>query len=98
MTTTTKIVINTCFGGFSISDEAVAWLHAHGADDATTYGYSDDFYRDDPMLVACVEALGSKADGSCAKLKVVEIPADVNWKISDYDGVEHIAEVHRTWG
>lgn len=93
-----KVVINKCYGGFSISDEAVEWLKAKGVDDARTYGYCGDSYRDDPLLVACVEALGSKANGHCAELKVVEIPSDVEWQIEEYDGMEHIAEVHSTWG
>jgi hypothetical protein len=32
-----------------------------------------------------------------AELEVVEIPDDVEWIIVDYDGMEHIAEKHRTW-
>jgi hypothetical protein len=28
---------------------------------------------------------------------VVEIPDDVNWQVEEYDGMEHIAEKHRTW-
>jgi hypothetical protein len=32
-----------------------------------------------------------------AELKVVESPDDVEWEIEEYDGIEWIAEVHRTW-
>lgn len=53
--------------------------------------------RDDPNLVKVVEELGEKADGRCAHLKIVEIPDGVDWIIEEYDGMEHIAEVHRTW-
>jgi hypothetical protein len=53
--------------------------------------------RDDPDLVAVVEALGTMANGRCARLNVVEIPNDVQWEIEEYDGNEHIAESHRTW-
>ncbi len=53
--------------------------------------------RDDKDLVAVVKQLGDKANGDCAKLSIVEIPDDVKWKIEEYDGFEHIAEVHRTW-
>ena len=56
-----------------------------------------DIERDDPDLVAVVEKLGKKANGFCAKLDVVEIPDDVEYNIEEYDGVEWIAEVHRTW-
>ncbi len=33
-----------------------------------------------------------------AKLKVVEIPDDVDWEVENYDGIEWIAEKHRIWG
>ena len=56
-----------------------------------------DFSRDDPDLVAVVEELGEQANDQFANLKVVEIPDGVVWKIADYDGREHIAEVHHTW-
>ena len=56
-----------------------------------------DIPRDDPALVAMVRRLGSKANGSYAKLKIVEVPAGVEWTIDDYDGKEWVAEVHRTW-
>jgi hypothetical protein len=65
------------------------------------YGYDDEhdgYDRADPDLVAAVETLGAKANGSCAKLKVVEIPDGTDYEISEYDGNEHIAERHRTWG
>jgi hypothetical protein len=44
-----------------------------------------------------VEELGEAANGSYARLKVVEIPDDVEWTIKEYDGDEWIAEKHRTW-
>lgn len=56
-----------------------------------------DIKRDDPALVAVVRRLGSKANGAYAKLKVVEIPASVDWYVEEYDGKEWVAEVHRTW-
>lgn len=93
-----KIVINKCFGGFNLSNEAVEWMKANGAEDASPYSHCDDFYRDDPVLIACVEALGNKANGDCAELKVVEVPDGVQVEIMEYDGKERVVEVHRTWG
>jgi len=59
--------------------------------------YPREIERHDPVLVQVVEELGHKAWGSHAELKVVEIPDDVEYIIEEYDGLEHIAEVHRTW-
>lgn len=53
--------------------------------------------RDDPTLVQVVRELGSAANGRFAKLKIVEIPAGVDWQIDEYDGAEWVAEKHRTW-
>ncbi|WBX80155.1 hypothetical protein PD280_21570 [Virgibacillus salarius] len=66
--------------------------------------YSFNFDRDNEKLrsnkdlVEVVEELGDKASGKFGELKVVEIPDDVDFEIKEYDGLEHIAEVHRTWG
>ena len=35
--------------------------------------------------------------GSGKRLGTVEIPADVEWEIGEYDGLEWVAEKHRTW-
>ena len=56
-----------------------------------------DIQRTDSALIEVVEKLGENADGLGAKLKVVEIPDDVNWQLQEYDGNEWIAEKHRTW-
>lgn len=58
---------------------------------------SRPFDRCAPDLVDVVESLGEKANGRHARLKIIEIPDDVNWEIDEYDGYEHVAEVHRTW-
>jgi len=67
-----------------------------GKDDG--YWYSGGLDRTDPILVEVVEALGKEANGECADLSVVSIPNNVEYEISDYDGIESIAETHRTWG
>lgn len=62
-----------------------------------TYWYYGRLERDDADLIAVVEELGEEANGRLAKLEVVDIPDDVNWEIDDYDGIETIHEVHRSW-
>ena len=67
-------------------------------DDRENYWFNDrEIDRTDKELIKVIEELGCEANGSCAKLKVVEIPDDVNWEIDDYDGNESIEEVHRSW-
>lgn len=80
-----KMVINTCFGGFGLSEAARVFLNIK---------YDSNIERDDPMLIICVEALGEKAFGSCAKLKVVTIPDEAtDWELDEYDGAESITYV-----
>ena len=102
-----KIVINNCYGGFSISRKAAEFMAARGNERARLeleqsverfYGYGYAAYeRTDPDLVAAVEALGEEANGLRASLLVVEIPDDVDWYIEENDGNEWVAETHRTW-
>lgn len=59
--------------------------------------HARDMPRNDPDLVATVEALGKKANDRFGDLTVVEIPDDVEWEIEEYDGKEWVSEKHRTW-
>lgn len=59
--------------------------------------YERDIARNDPALVQAVEELGSKANGKYSELKVVDVPDNLLWHISEYDGCESVAENHRTW-
>ena len=86
-----KVVINRCFGGFGLSDEAIAAL------DGWAPHYSDDNNRADERLVRVVETLGEKANGPFAKLKIVDVPDGSRWEIEDYDGMEKVVERHRSW-
>jgi len=116
-----KIVINSCFGGFGLSDAAfedlmtrkgVAWEKQVNSY-ITAYDYydaghleEDEHYlsyrqftenRADPDLVAVVEQFGKDVNTSYSELKIVDVPDDVEWFIVEYDGLEHVAEEHRTW-
>lgn len=57
-----------------------------------------DELRAHPELIRIIEEMGDAANGSCAELAIVEIPDGTDYEISEYDGREHIAETHRTWG
>jgi len=119
-----KVAINTCFGGFGISDEAFEKLltrksiafekvvepeksslfgttyyeAGHAGDDdhyLSQYNYCDD--RSDPDLIAVIEEMGDAVNGFAADIRIVEVPDDAKWHIHEYDGLEHVAEDHRTW-
>lgn len=61
------------------------------------YDYHNCDKRDDIDLIKVIEELGEKSFGRFSKLKIVDIPDDVDWYIEEYDGNEWIAEKHRTW-
>jgi hypothetical protein len=93
-----KIVINKCFGGFGLSDEATnLFLKKQKATRFRDGFYESDIKRNNPVLVQVVEELGKDADGAHAELKVVEIPDDIEWEIEEYDGREWVSEIHRSW-
>jgi hypothetical protein len=48
------------------------------------------FDRADPALVQVVEELGEKANGSCADLRIEDVPAGTLWRINEYDGNERV--------
>ena len=70
---------------------------AHNKAYSETVFYSRDIARNDANLVSVVLELGEAANGSHARLKIVEIPDDVEWQIENYNGLEWVAEKHRTW-
>lgn len=62
----------------------------------SSYSIGED--RADPILIQVVEEMDEAANGHAADLGIVDIPDDVEWHIHEYDGSEHVAENHRTWG
>jgi len=91
-----RVVINDCYGGFGLSEEAFdKYKKMAGINDPDFLYY--EISRDDNYLVKIVKDMGDLANGPCSRLKIVEIPADVDWIIQEYDGIEWVAEAHRTW-
>ncbi len=90
-----EVVINACYGGFSLSKEGFeAFKKLEGN---TAPRHCRDIARDNANLVRVVKEMGTAANGRYASLRVVEIPLDVEWELQEYDGHEHVAEKHRTW-
>lgn len=97
----TKIVYNACYGGFSLSREAVEMLVTMGVHEAELelnhrqenchayYLFSSHDERYDKDLITVVEALGKRASGRYANLCIAEIEGD-KYRIEEYDGFESI--------
>jgi hypothetical protein len=82
--------VGSCFYTFSVKDP-----ENHEYADIVIHEPKD---RSDKDLIAVIEELGTKkASGRFAELRIVEIPADVKWAISEYDGMETVDEIHRSW-
>lgn len=91
-----KVVINICYGGFGLSEDAISELKKDGID-YSSFLDGDQEFRSHPALIKVVETLGTKSWGRHAKLKIVEIPDDVEFTVEEYDGKEWVAEKHRIW-
>lgn len=61
----------------------------------SVYDYTHD--RSDKDLIDVIEEMGEEAWGGYAELAIVDIPDDVEYTIEEYDGIEWVAEKHRTW-
>lgn len=88
-----KVVYNACYGGFTLSSEAIVKLKELGVQGLDDSGYFMDsvLARHDPRLVQVVEELGDKASGRCAKLRATEISGN-RYRIDEYDGRESVVE------
>lgn len=101
-----KVVISSCYGGFSVSTAALEILANKGYGPAVEEignlakgvyrpsgrgSHLRDIERDNPLLIELVEgSLGVWTSGDCAKLKVVEVDPNSNWYVHEYDGYESI--------
>ena len=88
-----KVIINTCYGGFSLSEKALSRLGKLNDD----LPHKDSVrYRSNPELVQVVEELGEEANGKNASLKVINIPeGDDEQYIVSQAGKEHVVVQYR---
>lgn len=81
-----KVVVNRCYGGFSLSRAAMEALGVESP--------YEEISRINPNLIAFVEKDALSGSGRHAKLQIVEIPDEAtDWEISEYDGFETIIYV-----
>ena len=81
-----KIILNKCYGGYSLSDELMRVAKA-------TYAHDDDT-RTNPDLIAYLQANPEAGKFHYTDLRVVEIPdTTTDWIVDEYDGMEAITYV-----
>jgi hypothetical protein len=78
-----KIIINSCYGGFSIDQEVVKNFNLSSPYDSSWV------VRENKDLIAMLES-GHNISGLAADLEVVEIPDEYGYQISEYDGYETV--------
>jgi len=87
-----KVLINRCYGGFSVSKDLLKVLGLEGHLDNKMLGIvSDDSnaYRYEPYLIEAVEKLGlEKSSGECAQLDIVTVYLGIH--INSDDGMESV--------
>lgn len=80
-----KLIINTCYGGFSVSKE---WAERLGV-----YYHDEENLRYNTELISAIEA-GENVNGTYANLKVVELPENcTDYYVDEYDGSESVIYV-----
>lgn len=81
-----KLVINTDFGGFGLSEKAKELYEELSGEKYNGWTIS----RTNSALVKVVEELGEAANGDYANLKVVKIPDGAFYYINEFDGAEEV--------
>jgi hypothetical protein len=98
---TFEMVINTCFGGFGLSQQAAEKIFRRKGISYTLESIGSRVYplangktvdeivaRNDLDLVAVVREMGKAADGDCAKLEIKSVTVYVS--THSFDGKETI--------
>jgi hypothetical protein len=88
-----KVLINKCYGGFGISDEALELYKQK----VPSYDYDNGYHitRTDPVLIEIFEEKGSEfVSGPFSDLQLQTIPTYCEYSIDEYDGMEGISD---TW-
>jgi hypothetical protein len=101
---TVTIVINKCYGGFGLSEEARTILETLGPIELDPPEEIEEimmdycYHRNHPYLVSVVRALGPHANVGVSKLKIVtkELGLGEDFDISEYDGQEGVRTIQRT--
>ena len=86
-----KVLYNTCYGGFGFSKEFIEeFNNRHTERIHRLEAWHEE--RIDPDVITLFEEKGSEwSSGIHSKLKLMEIPDDVEFHIQEYDGTEEVS-------
>jgi hypothetical protein len=90
-----EVVFNTCYGGFSLTEECIEYLKAN------EYPYDEKFWdisngsknaRSDKTFIKLLKDFGLENAGKkpYSSLKIALVPAHYKWHITEYDGLEGV--------
>jgi hypothetical protein len=85
----TKIVYNSCYGGFGLSRAAWERYVELGGKAESDY----DIERTDSILVQVVEELGEDANSLYSELAIADVPVGTKYRIDEYDGNESVMTI-----
>lgn len=84
-----KLVLNLCYGGFGISDEALEILKRVGYNE-----WECDRNTFQPLIELIEERGSDFVSGNYSALTIVEIPDEAtDYEITEYDGFEGVTYV-----
>jgi len=84
-----KVLLNSCYGGFSFSEEFVSYLKNNSSFDVQFLHRPE--LRHNEELINHIENFGIEAaNGICSRLEIVHIYDGAEYFISEYDGYEDI--------
>jgi len=88
-----KIVYNTCYGGFSLSEQAIKRYVELGGELEKHDSSGRRIDRADERLVNVIEELGKAANGKYANLAIAYVPKGTQYRIDEYDGMESVLTI-----
>lgn len=89
-----KVIINECFGGFSLSK--FGWDKLMEVKNDNTLKSKDpnaEDFRYDKDLIHLLETYGSEIEGAYSHLGIVDIEKGTKFRICEYDGLESIETI-----
>jgi hypothetical protein len=87
-----EIVINTCYGGFGLSEKA-GKLYCERINLDYENLEEHRLNRSDPILIEVIKELGTNANAIYAQLEIVSLPIGTKYRICEYEGSEYIETI-----